>query len=161
MKLHIYEDTPIISEEYLGEMTSVFKGGDYGVYIAVNPDSNRTGVRYFKYYNASAEQKADSVIRILFDKPGYTVHAGDGKKLWKINHDDKKLLIKILNMKCKKYKGKTYWDAAKFEWNYEYLEEMIGPEEYFNGEYDVLYADNPGYVPSTLEMPDYMKIEVK
>ena len=149
-----------IYEECLDEMSTIYKSKEYGICVAVNPDSKRSGNAYFKYFNNSDFNKATKVIRILFKDIDYVVHK-DGKQLWKINTKEKKLLIEILKKESNRYKGYTNWDAAKFDWNYEYLEEMIDSDLYFNGYYDEMYKDNPGYVPSTLKMPDYSRLNVK
>ena len=83
----------------------------------------------------------------------------DGKELWKLNNKDKKLLIKILNQHSKKYKEYTNWQAAKFDWNCEYLEEMLDIDEYFKGTYDEEYDTDPEYIRSDLEMPNYMNLQ--
>lgn len=147
----------LIVEEYLDEMATIYKSKEYGILVAVNPDSKRSGLPYFKFFNSYDFNKATHVIRIMFKDTDYVVH-NDSKKLWKLNTQDKKLLVKIMNQESKRYKGYTNWDAAKFDWNYEYLEEMLDIDSYFNGEYDDVYESNPGYIPSTLKMPDYTKI---
>jgi hypothetical protein len=149
----------LITEEFLDEMATIYKNKEYGVLVAVNPDSRRIGIPYFKFYNNSNYNKADSVIRILFTEPDYIVHK-DGKKLWNLNSSDKRLLMQILQEESKQYKGITNWDAAKFNWNYEYLEEMLDFEKYFDGEYDKQYKDVVGYIKSDLEIPDYTQIEI-
>lgn len=149
----------LICEEFLEEMATIYKSKEYGVLVAVNPDSRRIGIPYFKFYNNSNYNKADSIIRILFTKPDYIIHK-DGKKLWKLNSSDKKLLMEIMNEESKQYKGFSNWEAAKFNWNYEYLEEMIDIEEYFYGDCDEKYSDTVGYIKSDLEMPDYTKLEI-
>lgn len=150
----------LILEEFLEEMATVYKNKECGVCIAVNPDSGRVGKPYFKFFNDSDFRKATHIIRILFDEVDYIVH-NDGKKLWKLNHKEKQLLMSILQKESKQYKGYTNWDAAKFNWNYEYLEEMISIDEYYNGNYDEIYKNAPGYIISTLLMPDYMKLTVE
>lgn len=147
-------------EEFLEEMATIYKSKEYGVCVAVNPDSGRSGNPYFKFFNDSDFRKATNIVRILFKEPDYVVHK-DGKKLWKLNTKEKKLLISILQKESKQYKGYTNWEAAKFNWNYEYLEEMIDIEEYYNGDYDEMYSDNPGYIKSTLKMPDYTKLNIE
>ena len=147
----------LISEEYLEEMATIYKSKEYGIMVAVNPDSGRSGNPYFKFYNNSNFNNADKVIRIMFKKPDYVIHK-DGKKLWKLNSKEKKLLLKVLNMESENFSGYTNWEIAKFDWNREYLEESINIEKYFNGDYDEMYKTNAGYVPSTLKIPDYSKI---
>lgn len=148
----------IFIEEFLEEMATIYKSKEYSILIAVTPDSGRAGNPYFKFLNNSNYLNADKIIRILFHKPDYIVHT-DGKELWKLNNKDKKLLIKILNQHSKKYKEYTNWQAAKFDWNCEYLEEMLDIDEYFKGTYDEEYDTDPGYIRSDLEMPNYMNLQ--
>lgn len=147
----------LLIEEYLDEMATIYKSKEYGILVAVNPDSKRSGLPYFKFYNSFDYNRATHVIRIMFKEPDYIVHK-DSKKLWKLNSKDKKLLIKIMKEESNTYSGRTNWQAALFDWNFEYLEEMINADKFFNGEYDEIYASNPGYIQSTLKMPDYTKI---
>lgn len=149
-----------LENELLFEMATVHRDMTENISIAVNPDSKKIGDPYFKFYDSTDYTKAKRVISIFFTKPGYTKHS-DGKKLCVLNHDDKKLLVKTLKSISKKYKacGFTVWDAAKYDWNYEYLKIDIEPDEFISGSYDELYKDVPSYVPSTLKMPDYMQIE--
>ena len=78
----------LVLEEYLEEMATIYKSKEYGICVAVNPDSNRNGLPYFKFYNDSDFRKAEKVIRIMFKEPDYVVHK-DGKKLWKVNSGEK------------------------------------------------------------------------
>jgi hypothetical protein len=148
----------LISEEYLEEMSTIYKSKEYGIGVSVNPDSKRSGNPYFKFYNSSDYLSATKIIRIMFNKPDYIIH-NNGKELWKLNSKEKKLLMDVLHMPSKRYRGRTNWEAAKFDWNYEYLEEMIDIDEYFNGDYDELYKNNPGYVNSTLSIPNYTNLK--
>jgi hypothetical protein len=149
----------ILEDEYLFEMATVYRNEKHNVSVAINPDSNRIGGAYFKFYNSTDYKKATKVIRILFNEPKYVEH--DGKELWELNSHEKKLLINCLKDRYRKYKyiNCTVWDATKFDWNFEYLGLDLELEEYLNGEYDERYKNNPSYVPSTLEMPDYTLIE--
>jgi hypothetical protein len=149
----------LIHEEYLDEMTTIYKDRQYGIMVAVNPDSNRNGLSYFKFYNNCSYEKATHVIRITFKEVNYIIHK-DGKKLWKLNSSEKKLLAKVLKQESGKFNGYTNWDIAKYEWNVEYFEEIMNIEKYFNGEYDDIYKNNPGYVSHDLKMPDYTKLNI-
>ena len=71
-------------EEYLDEMATIYKSLEYGILVAVNPDSKRSGNPYFKFYNNVNYNKATKVIRILFNKADYVVHR-DKIELWKLN----------------------------------------------------------------------------
>ena len=148
----------LIGEEFLDEMATVYRSSKYCVQVAVNPDSKRKGNPYFKFYNAVSRDKATKVIRILFRKPDYVIHT-DSKKIWKLNSSDKKLLMKILNEPSSYYKNVNTWNAAKFDWNRESLEENFYIEDYLNGEYDNKFKDNINYLSSNLKMPDYTQIQ--
>lgn len=147
-------------KQELFEMATVHRDFKNNVSVAVNPDSNRIGDPYFKFYNNTDYRKADSVIRLMFFAPRWTYHQTDGKELWKLNSQEKKLLMECLASPSKKYKINdcTVWDATKFDWNYEYLGIDIEIDEYLKGSYDKLYSDNPSYVPSTLDSPDYTSL---
>ena len=149
----------ILKNEPLFEMATVHRDFENNVSVAVNPDSAKIGNPYFKFYNNTDYRKADKVIRILFNSPNYVIHH-DGKQFLDLNGKEKKLLIDCLTQKSKKYKftGCSVWDATKFDWNYEYLGIDIEVDNYLNGEYDETYKDNPSYVSSTLNMPDYKEL---
>ena len=150
----------LIIEEILDEMATIYKSKENRIMIAVNPDSGRIGCPYFKYLNDSNYLKAEKIVRILFKEADYVVH-NDGKDLWELNNREKKLLMDVLQEQSKKYPKYTNWQAAKFDWNCEYLEEMLQIDDYFNGNYDDIYASDSGYVPSDLEMPNYLMIEFR
>lgn len=149
----------ILESEYIYEMATVHRDTNENISVAVNPDSKKVGDPYFKFYNSVDFNKSTAVIRIMFNSADYTYHT-DGKKLWKLNSKEKKLLVKTLKSESKKYRpfGFTVWDAAKFDWNYEYLQIDIEPEGYISGEYDETFKNNPSYVPSTLKMPNYLDL---
>lgn len=152
----------LVLEEYLDEMTTLCKDYQNDVSIVVNPNSNRQGNPYFKFYNSTNYSTADKVVRILFNYADYVIHTNtDGKKLWKLSHKEKRILNELLNKPSTKYSNMTVWEACKFEWNTEYLELPINLDKYINGEYDkdVHYTKNAGYVPYSLSMPNYMNIE--
>lgn len=151
--IHIVED----NFENLNEMATIYKSREYSILIAVNPDSHRAGDPYFKFLNDSNYQRASKIIRILFNRCDYVIH-NDGKGFWNLNNKDKKLLVSILNKSSTKYKGYNNWEAAKFDWNLEYLEELLDIEKYYKGEYDDIYKNDKGYISSTLTMPDYTKL---
>lgn len=149
-----------LENECLYEMATVHRDETKNISIAVNPDQKKVGDPYFKFYNNASYMKATAVIRIMFFRVAYMKHE-DGKELWELNSSEKKLLVKSLKSVSKKYKafGFTVWDATKFDWNYEYLGFDIESDEYLAGAYDDIYKDVQSYVPSTLEMPDYTKLE--
>ena len=76
---------------YLGEMATVHKDSKYNIMVFVNPDKNRNGEKYFKFYNSNSYTTADKVIRISFDEPKYIYHKNmDGKLDWILNSKEKK-----------------------------------------------------------------------
>lgn len=150
-------------EEYLDEMSTICRDNKNNVSVAVNPDSNRQGNPYFKFYNSASHKSATNVIRILFNSADYVDPINtDGKKLWKLSHKDKKVLMELLNEPSSDYSDMTTWEACKFRWNVEYFEFTFYRDKYINGEYDKdkTLAENPSYVPYSLKMPDYNKIEL-
>ena len=150
----------IINSEYLAEMATVHRDLENNITVCVNPDRQRRGERYFKFYNASHYEAANKVIRISFDLPQYIYHTNtDGKEDWILNGKEKKELIEILLSQSKKYSGYSVWDAAKFDWNNEALDEMLNSNEYIAGKYDEKFKDNLNYIPSTLNCPNYLELK--
>ena len=138
------------------EMVTIKRDIQNNKCITVNPDSNKEGNPYFKYYNHQSYNSATAVIRILFKEPGFVIHKNyDGKDFWNISVSDKKILMKILMSPYSANKNYTIWDYAKYQWNYEYLEVDIDFEDYVNGEYDDFYKDNPSYVSSKEQIKNY------
>ena len=148
-------------KEYLDEMSTVYRDNQNNVSIAVNPDSERQGISYFKFYNSAYYGDATKVVRILFNSADYVENKNaEDQKLWKLSNEYKKLLKELLNSPSAEYSDMTIWQACKFKWNFEYLEFMISRDKYVNGEYDKdkTFTDDPGYVPHSLEMPDYLEL---
>ena len=54
----------------------------------------------------------------------------------------------------------TIWEAVNLSELFEYLEQSINLDKYVNGEYDKdkTFTENPGYVPYSFEMPDYLEL---
>lgn len=138
--------------------------------VAVNPDGNRVGNCYFKYYNRENYNIATHVTRLNLRKPNKIIHKNrDGKKEWQLNSIDKKAICQYLDQ-TSRYGvqfGATNWDYTLYSWNNELgLLEAEFPEEYsspfeafVNGFYDTEdNMNNPSYVPSTLKRPDYTQI---
>ena len=148
-------------KEYLDEMSTVCRDNQNNVSIAVNPDSERQGHPYFKFYNNVYYGDAAKVVRILFNSADYVENKNaEDQKLWKLSHKEKKLLKELLSSTSAEYSDMTIWEACKFEWNFEYLEQSINLDKYVNGEYDKdkTFTENPGYVHYSLEMPDYLEL---
>ncbi|RGI35668.1 hypothetical protein DXC00_08900, partial [Ruminococcus sp. OM07-17] len=58
-------------KEYVDEMSTVCRDNQNNVSIAVNPDSERQGYPYFKFYNSVYYGDAAKVVRILFNSADY------------------------------------------------------------------------------------------
>jgi hypothetical protein len=58
-------------KEYLDEMSTVCRDNQNNVSIAVNPNSERQGHPYFKFYNNVYYGDAAKVVRILFNSADY------------------------------------------------------------------------------------------
>lgn len=136
--------------------------------VAVNPDGNRRGVCYFKYYNSDLYQKATKVARINFRTSEKVHHRNDdGKEDWIISSKEKKVLCDFLDQPSKFGPG-TNWEYALFSWNHEMgLLEEIFPEKYstvfeafLNGFFDTdENLKNPSFLKSDLIRPDYIQLE--
>ena len=120
-------------KEYLDEMSTVCRDNKNNVSIAVNPDSERQGHPYFKFYNNVYYGDAAKVVRILFNSADYVENKNaEDQKLWKLSHKEKKLLKELLSSPSAEYSDMTIWEACKFEWNFEYLEQSINLNKYVN-----------------------------
>lgn len=85
-------------KEYLDEMSTVCRDNQNNVSIAVNPDSERQGYPYFKFYNSVYYGDAAKVVRILFNSADYVDNKNaEDQKLWKLSHNEKKLLKELLS----------------------------------------------------------------
>lgn len=150
----------LINEDYLAEMATIAYNQHENIGICVSPDPGHIGDPYFKFYNSASYTSAKLLIRIYFKKVGYTIHKSDSKKPWKLNSKERKLLVKTLQDECDYVEDINNWDYAKLKWNTECLRLKLKIAKYFAGGYDEEYKDNPSYVPSTLKMPDYTKLNV-
>ena len=152
----------LIFEEVIGEMATVCKDAENNVGIGVYPDSGRIGNPYFKFYNSTNYDKATKVVRITFNQVDYIVHKNNnGADLWKLNHKDKKLLMKLLKRPSKTRKDLDNWTLLKYHWNDESLPDEFDLDDYVSGMYDEQYSDNTNYVASYIDIPDYMGLDVK
>lgn len=156
----------IVASEEIYSMATIGINRDPKFSVAVNPDSNRVGEAYFKYYDDAHYSKANHVARISFMDAKYIKHHR-GKKQWKLTKRDIRNLVEFLNNRHKAFVNLTNWDVAKFFWNLEYgnfyADYPVDNYEtemdaYFDGYYDNLKENknNPSYVPSYQEMPDYV-----
>ncbi len=135
----------------------------------VNPDTNRRGDPYFKVYDNILRSKARTMTRISFLEPKYVIHKPDrGMKSWKLNKSEIKSMIKYLNKRSALFKI-TNWQYAMYMWNLEFSFFSKGFDEnkydnsviaYVKGYYDVEEnLNHPSYLPSYLEMPDYLLLK--
>ena len=162
-------------KEYIECMAFIGTGkpkGKHAFSVYVNPDDNREGTVYFKYCNNSGYKNCSEFIRIQLDECKYVLHTNDdGKGLWKINSQDKKLLCRFLSSRSAQLPKYTNYQMCCYEWNYEmHLFDGIKwqyrdkecqsmAEAYFEGQFDSKdCAQHPSYVPSTLKMPNYKNL---
>lgn len=139
--------------------------------VAVNPDTNRFGDCYFKYYDDKSFDSAKRVTRLSFTAPVKVKHRNrDGKQEWDLNTKDRKNLCNYLDEPSKDYRlsGLTNWVMALYHCDNECgLLSDDYPEEYSNkvdaflhGFYDTEEnITNPNYLVSTLSRPDYTQVE--
>lgn len=150
-------------EEYLYEMASIYTRDTHMHKImgAVNPSEERVGECYFKIYDANTYGKAKHVVRLDFFKPRMLKHTKSTKKHWShINKQDLKAVNDFLDSETNEYPGVTVFDALKYRWNLEKGFQLGPIQEYLNGTYDDNYIDDPNYVPSVLESPDYSLTQI-
>lgn len=162
MKRYVRSYEPIFSMATVGYDTK------HNITIAVNPDGNRVGDCYFKYYDHASYHSARCVARIDFRKPRKIIHRNkDGKKDWKLNSDDLKILVWYLQQPSSDYSGLTNWQVALYHWNHEHhLLDKARPPKYdttikafVDGFYDTEEnLSDPSYLASTLKMPDYTEL---
>ena len=147
----------------LEEMATVYSDANYGILVTVNPDPNRVGDPYFKFFNSVSYKSATKAVRIYFKKLGYTYHRRDGKKLWKMNAKELNILMTILKTKSAVDPKYSVWDMAKFYWNNEYFGAAFNMEEYFKGTYDEdpQYKDHPSFVKASEELRDYTQLIIR
>ena len=112
------------------------------VFVDIDPGRN-FGDAYFKFIpNKSIDFK--SAARISFREPKYIVHY---TRQYKLNHDDKKALIRILSAPYKKDKTISTWVATIREFNRIIID-------------DIKTKDSDKYLlPEDLPMPDYKKLK--
>lgn len=155
----------IISElQELNDISTVSRsagsGGD-GICIAVTPDRNRAGEEYFRAYNAFSALKAEKMIRILFRKPEYVFIGNRRADDWILSLSEKRELVQFLRKEAMLTDSLgivhhvPVFQKAIVLFNYE---RGLGdsPEEAFSL---MLESDRQGYLPLSLEMPDYTALE--
>lgn len=148
-------------EELLTEFASIRRPiTNEFMLLAINPDSNRIGDPYFKMYNKPSWNKATKVARISFLEPKLIIHKSQGVQPWtNLTKQDIDDLNDYLDSPWKNHPGFTIWDGLKYGWNEEWGFEVGSEKEYIDGNYDELNKNNPSYLPSTLEIPDYYQLK--
>jgi hypothetical protein len=138
-------------------MSSVYKDMKLNLLITIHPDRCRNGYKYFKIYDNVSYNKSNKVTLISFEQPNYIDFIGDLKP-YKLLEITKEYLCHILTMPSYIHKNKSNWEVLKFTWNWEVLDFSINYDDYFSGRLDNQYNHISDYIPSTLEMPDYMNL---
>lgn len=149
----------LFQEEILNELATV-RAKNYeniGLLMAVNP-SDYIGEPYFKVYDATQWNKATKVARISFFEPRLIKHKSDKLPWLSINSGDRKRIVEFLGRYATTQKC-TVWNSLKYYWNSEKGFDVGYVEDYLSGKYDLKYADDPDYVPSTLKMPNYLELK--
>lgn len=142
-------------------ISTEFKSVDLDVGICICIDNIEQSTPYLIFYNSVNFYEATKEIRILFTVPNNICNqAKYTRSLWKLNDVEKQLLIKILKQPSPKHSNMTIWDTCKYVWNWERFEVSMCFDDYIKGIYDKdkTFAENPSYVPYSLEMPDYTKL---
>lgn len=139
-----------VDSEPICDMATVKVDRPHNVRLSVNPDINRKGDEYFKFYNSYKKNGEEKVARILFRKSGYVFH-NDGNDAWLLNSSDKKLLMSILESNVVSMTGRnvTVFQYAIIQFN----RERFGMEEEDTLSND--FTEFPDALPIDLEMPDY------
>lgn len=153
-------DEELMYEELMYEMANVRRDRrDDFLLMAINPDPNRIGDPYFKVYDADSWRKATKVARLSFFEPKLIIHTGGNVRPWKkLTKRDIEDIEDYLDSPARGDIGVTVWDKLKYEWNDEYGFYMKSISSYLNGEYDEEYENEPSYVPSYIDPPDYKQL---
>jgi len=145
-------------------MTTIGRNSKPAYMVAVNPDSNRIGDCYFKFYDSDSYSSSSSISRIRFDSPKY-VKPHKGKHIVKLNATMKNELNKFMKTSYQDFPEITNWDYTKYAWNLDhnlvksYVEGKTPLQSYIDGDCDTEEnLSNPNYVPNSLECPDYTKL---
>ena len=134
--------------------------------VSVNPDPKRIGICYFKVFNSLDYTSSELLARVNMREPSYVYHTGDGKKAWNLNSKYRRELVRFMRSESDTYNG-TNWQATMFLWNRE-LHLFSGVENksghklfdaYVRGYFDKFLSDNPSYMPSYAEMPNYLELK--
>ena len=158
------------SLEYIEAMATIGSHVSPNFTIAVNPDSNRSGDCYFKYFDRESYSKAEHVARVnIRDTSRFYHKNSDGKKEWSLNAKDKKELVSYLQSESDEWVGVSNWESVLYHWNIEshtiddpFPKDIYSSkiEAFLSGYYDTEEnLQNPSYVASYLKMPNYRNLE--
>lgn len=142
-------------------ISTEFKSADLDVGICICLDNTKQSIPYFMFYNSVDFYKATKEIRILFtDSANICNQSKYTRSLWKLNDIEKQSLVEILKQPSSKYSNMTVWETCKYIWDWECFVVTFYRDKYINGEYDKdrAFMENSNYVPYSLEMPDYTKL---
>jgi hypothetical protein len=164
-------------EEDLSEMATIGSSDKDNFIVVVHPDSSRNNA-YFKVGNHKRYTSADKVIRLDFFSPIFYDHKKDGKKLWKLNNKEIKMIMEFMSSQTKiilsvrsfsKVKNEvavkefnTNWEQAIYLWNNEcgflnHKDLDIGYPKGCNPN-SRLYKDSQ-FVPFNTVMPNYLELQ--
>ena len=133
--------------------------------VQVHPDSGRSGDPYMKLYDNKGFSSEGNKTRVSLLKPKYVVH---NNEVWTLNSKYRKALVDFLRSPSKDFPRLTNWYAVKYYWNNEChllsyetdTGKLSRPQAYVSGYYDTdENISNPSYVPSYLEMPNYLEMK--
>lgn len=150
-------------DEYLFEMASAYPRNrhKHQIMAAVNPTEDRIGECYFKVYDGQTYRLSKKVVRIDFFGPRMLKHRNSTKKHWSdTTKQDLKQINDFLDSECAEYNGVTVWEVLKYHWNIEKGFDITTIQNYMNGDFDDEFIDDPDYVPSVLESPDYTETKI-
>lgn len=145
-------------QQKIADMATIKVDRNNNYRITVNPDLNRTGDEYFKFYNSATYTNGEKVARILFNEPSYVLH-NNGFDAWYPNAKAKRWLMNTMNQTVVAKNGATVsiWEYCIIAFNEERWgltadETMSNIEE--NGEKPFQDA-----LAFNLKMPNYMVLD--
>ena len=147
---------PLFTEEAEYEIATIRSSNrEFDIVLVVNPVPSERPC--FKMYDNKSRWKAARVAKISFFEPKQLKYAPDYLNWSVLTEEDKIKLIDYLNSPAS-IQDESVWNTLKYHWNNEAGADISSFKDYLNGSDDEINASNPYYVPSTLEMPDYMQL---
>lgn len=137
-------------------ISTIFKNKQQNISITVSFSNNN--LPHFKvfdnvnYFNASRE------LCILFKHCSWFEQSSN-LKLWKMNEQDKQLLLQILKNPSPCFSNLTNWHVALYKWNNENLDNMLDMKNYFKNKYNPIYRNNLQYLLPTTKLPNYNNLK--